>query len=218
MPEIRNSCKCQYERSFPEVVQIRNRVPVKPFLLQQNGKRRMFNSVLLAVGFILINLVSGLEMCNAQTSEYLVKASFIDRFIRFIKWPGDSLQTDTTKPFIILVLGKNQFGDNLNRVFANNRVNGRKVTIKYASKIDTTQCFHLIFIDGSLARNLNFILQYTRSKPIITIGDTEGFCQRGVLINFFIENNRVRFELNQSAFRMTRLQVSHILIQSARLM
>lgn len=196
----------------------RHRFPVRFFRPGSEKRLGAFHLFLLTAGLLLINIVSGCDPCKAQTSEYMVKAGFIDRFIRFVRWPGDSLQSDTTKPIIILVLGKNHFGDDLNRVFGNNRVNGRKVTIKYASKLDTTQYYHLIFIDGSLSRNLNSILNYTRSKPIITIGDTEGFCQRGVLINFFIENNRIRFELNQSAFRMTKLQVSHLLIQSARLL
>lgn len=164
-----------------------------------------------------IFLMSGyVGMLHGQSTEYILKAGFIERFTRFIEWPSDSLQADTTKPFIILVLGKNPFGDGLEKFLSKTRIKDRKVVIRYASKLDTDKYYHMIFICDNMSREVNFILNYTHDKPLITIGETEGFGSKGVLINFFLENNKIRFEINQAAFRKTGLKISHMLLNSAK--
>lgn len=180
----------------------------------------MFNKKPLTLRILLTGffLMSGyLGTLHGQSTEYILKAGFIERFTRFIEWPSDSLQADTTKPFIILVLGKNPFGDNLQKFFTKTRIKGRKVVIRYAAKLDTNKYYHMIFICDNMSSELNFILNYAHDKPLITIGETEGFGSRGVLINFFLDNNKIRFEINQAAFRNTGLKVSHMLLNSAKI-
>jgi hypothetical protein len=46
---------------------------------------------------------------HAQTDEYLLKAGFLERFTRFIEWPGETNIADNTKPFVISVIGENPF-------------------------------------------------------------------------------------------------------------
>lgn len=157
------------------------------------------------------------NVLHGQTSEYILKAGFMERFTRFIEWPGDSIQSDTTKPFIILVIGKNPFGENLKYVFSKTRIKNRKVFIRNAEKLDSTGYYHMIFIGNTSSRELRSILKYAQYKPIITVSETEGYGSQGVLINFFIENNKIRFEINQEAFRKSGLKVSHLLLNSAKL-
>jgi hypothetical protein len=166
---------------------------------------------------ILFFLIGCLNISQAQSTEYLLKAGFMERFTRFIEWPSDSIQSDTTKPFIILILGKNPFGENLKYVFSKTRIKDRKVLINYASKLDTTSYCHMIYIGNTTTRELRSILNYTQNKPIITVSETEGYGSQGVLINFFIENNKIRFEINPEAFRKSGLRVSHLLLNTAKI-
>jgi len=181
----------------------------------------MFNSRasmdrLFLTGLFLC-LFGSTNILNAQSSEYILKAGFMERFTRFIEWPGDSIQTDTTKPFIILVLGKNPFGENLKYVFSKTRIKERRVIIRYASGLDTNNYYHMIFISSTSSRELSSILKFTHNKPIITISETAGYGSRGVLINFFIETNKIRFEINQDAFRKSGLRVSYLLLNTAKI-
>jgi hypothetical protein len=49
----------------------------------------------------------------------------------------------------------------------------------------------------------------------LTIGDTEGFTQRGVMVNFYMENNRVFFEINPNAAMRAGLKISSALLRIA---
>lgn len=163
---------------------------------------------------VMFGSITGLQ---GQSSEYILKAGFMERFTRFIEWPDDPIQGDTTRPFSILVLGKNPFHEDLEVFFSKTKVKSRNVLISYASKLDTTQTYHMIFIGSSVSRDLKSILKYLRNKPIITVSDTEGFGLQGVMINFYVENNKIRFEINQEAVKASRLKVSHLLWNIAKI-
>jgi len=165
--------------------------------------------ILAIVWFISLNLQG--------QSEYMLKAGFIERFTRFIEWPVDSISSDTTRPFNILVLGKNPFGKSLETMFAKTKIKKRRVLVRYAAHLDTSGCYHMIFIGENMAREIHAILDYTGNKPIITLSETGGFGAKGVMINFFIDKNKTRFEVNQEALRRSGLKVSHLLMQSARI-
>lgn len=177
-------------------------------------KHRLYYWMLLLP---LLCMVGGLQApLRAQSSEYLLKAGFLERFTRFIDWPEDSLQINPALPFTLLVMGKSPFRGELEDFFSQIRVKNRKVKILYSARPDTTRPAHLIYICPDMVKNLPGILKYTRGKPIITVGETPGFAEKGVLINFFLENNKIRFEINQSAFKRSGLQVSYLLLNSAR--
>ena len=67
------------------------------------------------------------------------------------------------------------------------------------------------------AASLPRILSHTDSKPILTIGDTNGYAAAGVLINFYTSGETVRFEMNESAIERSGLKVSARLLKLARI-
>jgi hypothetical protein len=50
---------------------------------------------------------------------------------------------------------------------------------------------------------------------ILTIGDTKGFGESGVMINFLTKENKVRFEINLAAARRAGLKISSKLLSLA---
>jgi hypothetical protein len=52
---------------------------------------------------------------------------------------------------------------------------------------------------------------------VITVGDTVGYANKGVMINFFLENNKVRFEINIDMFKQKNMQVSSKLLSLAKI-
>ena len=53
-------------------------------------------------------------------------------------------------------------------------------------------------------------------RPVLLVGDTRGYGEAGVHLNFFLEADKVRFELNPAALRQAGLDVSYLLQQVAR--
>ena len=155
------------------------------------------------------------KQVNAQASEYRLKAVFLERFTRFIEWPEKTSISDTSKPFVIKIIGKNPFGDVLETIYSKTKIKNKPVKIYYISSLEEIEDCQILFIAASMESSLQQILKYTNEKPILTISDHQGFGQRGVIINFFIENNKVRFEINEKSLNQSGLYMSYLLLNVA---
>ena len=66
------------------------------------------------------------------------------------------------------------------------------------NSIDEIKDSEALFIYSSLLDSLDLIIEYVKDKPILTFSDTEGFAERGVIFNFYIEDEFVKFEINRN--------------------
>jgi len=151
----------------------------------------------------------------SQANEYVLQAVYLEKFSRFVTWPEESQMEDDTKPFIILVIGETPLSDNLEQIYSVQKINGKKVEIRKIKRAEDIQNGHILFISGSEKKNLSKILEITRQKPILTVSSSPEFGEKGVLINFFEENNKLRFEINESEVILSQLKMSFYLLNSA---
>lgn len=165
---------------------------------------------------LFIVLWSPVILC-AQSTEYKVKAAFLERFTRFIEWPESSAIADTSKPFILGIIGKNPFGLTLEEFYSYQKIRSKKVEIQYFSNPDGIEKCHLLFISHSNKTQLSRILSRIRNKPILSVSDTKNFAEEGVLINFYIVENKIRFEINESEARKSGLSISYLLLKMAKI-
>ena len=61
------------------------------------------------------------------------------------------------------------------------------------------------------------IIAFSKDKPILTIGDYDKYAENGVLINFYIEDNKIRFEINETALSLSGLHSSYLLLNLAKI-
>ena len=61
------------------------------------------------------------------------------------------------------------------------------------------------------------VLSYSNDKPILTIGDTEGFAEKGIHINFYLREESTRFSINEKVVRDSPLKMDFRLLQYARI-
>lgn len=168
--------------------------------------------------FILFSLLIlfGLNT-YAQTDEYAIKAAFIEKFTRFIDWPQSSNVNNNSKPIVVSVIGTNPFGKKLNEIYSTNKIKNKNVQIRYISKISEIEGCDILFISTSKKNEILDLLAYTQDKPILTISDTEGYEDVGVIINFYLENNKIRFEINETALSQSGLKSSFMLLNLAKI-
>ncbi len=147
-------------------------------------------------------------------SPYQVKAAFIYNFIKFVEWPTTTFN-DSKSPYVVGVLGKDPFGLELDYAMKNKTVNGRPIVVRRITDEKMNQC-HLLFISSSEKRRLKSIFEQLKDKPILTLGETEEFAQTGGMINFVIEENKVRFQINIEAAKRADLKIHSTLLNLAR--
>ncbi|MEW6067505.1 MAG: YfiR family protein [Nitrospirota bacterium] len=151
---------------------------------------------------------------RSKPKEYQVKAAFIYNFVKFIEWPDELFKDSTTVTFCII--GDDPFVSEIDTIQGQS-VKGKVLEVTRINSIDKAKNCHLLFISSSERKNITYILKEIKNLSVLTIGDTEGFAQQGVIINFFIEENKIRFEINTDAANCAKIQISSKLLKLARI-
>jgi len=146
--------------------------------------------------------------------EYQVKAAFLLNFIRFVEWRDDAFKT-ATDPLVVGILGKDPFDGALDQTISNKLINGRSVVVRRISDAASARDCHVIFLAWSETRRLSDVANGMVNRGMLIVGESEGFAQRGGMINFVVRDSHVRFEINPSAAARAGLKVSSKLLQLA---
>ncbi|MBT3878830.1 MAG: YfiR family protein [Candidatus Scalindua sp.] len=150
---------------------------------------------------------------SQSKAEYKVKSAFIYNIINFIEWPIDQGINDAIN---LCVVGKNHFGTALDS-FEYNTIGDKVLAIEYVPLLQDIGGHNVVFICPSEKKRLKQILQTLAGTNILTIGDTKGFAQQGVIINFYIKDEKVRFEINVDAAKRANLKISAKLLRLAKI-
>jgi hypothetical protein len=169
---------------------------------------------------------------SAQSREYTVKAAFLYNFIKFVEWPKENTP-DSNEPITICILGKDPFGNAFEPV-KDKQAKGRKVIVKRIKgfeelkksspkdkaelqrKIKAIKKCHVLFICSSGKEELKETINSVKNHSVLTVGETEVFFEAGGVINFLMEENKVRFEINLAAAKRAKLKISSNLLRLAK--
>ncbi len=154
---------------------------------------------------------------KVKMAEYPLKVKIISRFFSFVKWPADSGNTGDSSLFVLGVVGKTPILEYERTFHKEVNLPEKKITIKKISELDQIKECHALIIAPTESNRLKEILSITGDKPILSIGDTEGFAEEGVLINLFREGKKVKFEINYGAVQKSGLVFSSKLYKLARI-
>lgn len=149
---------------------------------------------------------------QADYTEYQVKAAFLFNFTRFVEWPP-APEPPAGTPAYICVLGDDPFGKDLERAVKDKQVRGRNVEIKRSAQLAQLGDCPLLFIGASEEHRLDWILGELKGKPVLTVGELDGFAKHGGMVGFKIESRRVRFEINVGAAEAVGLKLSSQLLK-----
>lgn len=145
-------------------------------------------------------------------TEYDVKAAFIYRIAQFVEWPA----AEANPPLRLCVLGHNPFGNRLEGI-QGRQVQGRTLeTAMLSLGADLDTC-SIVFIPAQAEAQVDHIIALSPGSGMLTVGDSAGFAERGVMVNFFLDNDRVRFEINPAVARQAGLVLSSRLLALARI-
>jgi hypothetical protein len=177
---------------------------------------------LIAVMTICLSLALGANaqaLDSSDSSEYLIKAGFIYNFAKLVEWPTTAFaQPDS--PIVIGILGDDPFGATLDRIVADKKINGRSFAVKrlkWSKDLKDLKDCNILFVSSSEKEHIDSVVDTVKWMPILTIGDAPGFARRGGIINFMLEDNKVRFEVNVEAAKHAVLNISSRLLALAKI-
>jgi hypothetical protein len=173
---------------------------------------RLSQFMALAVAWMLVDA----SCVNAQKSnptEYEVKAAYLYNFGRFVEWPAKF--SAASEFFSICVLGQDPFGSTFDATIAGESINGKKVVVTRITKPQDAASCRILFISSSEESRLREILATLDKISVLTVSDISQFTRRGGMIQFVMEANRVRFEVNLTTAEHAGLTLSSQLLKVA---
>jgi hypothetical protein len=150
---------------------------------------------------------------GADISETAVKAAFLPRFARYVSWPASAMPRGSD-PFVLCVIGEDQFGAVLDQAARTQSVDGRRIVVRrLASAAGADNC-QIAFVDGTRTQPTGQLLAAFGHRPVLTVTDAGNGGQRG-LVHFTVANGRVRFFIDQAGAEQRGLTISSRLLALA---
>jgi hypothetical protein len=172
-----------------------------------------FHSTLaLVVTWVLIAAPRLLAQQSSPT-ENEVKSAYLYNFGKFVEWPPNA--TGVGQFFPICVLGDDIFGSTLESTIARESIDGKKVLAKRVAKPQDAVSCRILFISYSQQNRVKEILEELDKTSVLTVSDIPDFTRHGGMIQFVIEANRVRFEVNLTNAERSGLTLSSQLLKVA---
>jgi YfiR/HmsC-like len=156
-------------------------------------------------------VASGFGATPAPT-EFEIKAVFLYHFTQFVAWP-EAAFSGPDAPFVIGLVGTNPFGDSLKKIIGGEAVGTHRLELQEVDSVTAeTRCQILYFAENGE----DFLdLRRLRTSPVLTVGESDSFCKRGGMIQFFLERRRVRLKVNLEEARAHSLEISAKLLRVA---
>jgi len=164
-----------------------------------------------------------------QYKEYEVKAAFIYNFLKFVDWPEEKM-TKGGKQIIIGIIGEDPFGSAAD-IFKDKMVEDRNLVVKRLEgfgklkempekdkneRLAALKGCHLLFVCSSEQKLSREIMDIVVKSNVLTVGDTGGFIETGGIINFLMEDNKIRFDINLTASEKAGIKIRSQLLRLAR--
>jgi hypothetical protein len=172
------------------------------------------NAVVLLFS-VIVTVISNCQAQNSPPSRYQIEAAFIYNFARFVDWPTQAF-SDASSPMIIGVFGKNRFGANLAQMINGKTIGSHPLQFREcASLADATNC-QVLFISDSEESRFSKIISALGPASILTVSETDDFIDAGGMIDLRIVDDKMRFDINNSAAKSAGLTISSKLLSLAQ--
>lgn len=177
--------------------------------IQGRRLRRRFDCLLLLIFFPLFS--------SSESPSSLVptdiEAAYLYNFGKFVRFPAAPTQDPAS--FSICILGEDRFAGALDSLIANESIEGRKIVTRRLLSPELGNHCQILYIAPSEENRVQKDLAALDKKPVLTVSSLPGFLERGGMVQFLLQNNRVRFAVNLAAAEKSGLSLSSDLLKVA---
>jgi hypothetical protein len=118
--------------------------------------------------------------------------------------------------FNVCVFADPGFQLRLKRTLNGELVRGRPIDVTEYHNGDDLKACHLLYFDAGHLDRAAARLPALKALPVLTVGEGGRFLQQGGMIAFFVEGDRVRFDISRRGVEASGLVVSSKLLRVAR--
>ncbi len=197
-------------------------------------KIKIYSLLALVTVLLVTSVAANADENSTSGQEYQVKAAFLYNFIKFVDWPQGKT-SDTNEPVVIGIIGSAPLENAFKPIEGKAEdVHGKPIVIKYfksfeeliksgenskdnlQKELEALRKCHLLFICSSEQKNLSQILDAVKDSYVLTVGESPEFIGLGGIINFVLEDEKMRFEINVAAADKAQLKIRSQLLRLAK--
>ena len=169
------------------------------------GARRVVSAALLP--FLFWTMTARAE---EPVLELAVKATYLVKFAAFVDWPADAFQTAST-PLNICIIGA-PFSGLADQAAVGQMAGQHPLMVRHIATAGRASGCQMLFTAGSPQQSVDEALNATRGEPVLTVTDLPAAAARKGIINFVLQGNHVRFEIDDGEASRDRLHISSQLL------
>lgn len=191
--------------------------PLKNCFLQRLRASFGFELAIALLSWAALCLPSPLHAGSALP--YELEAAYIYQFTNYIEWPN--AKTTTTAPFVICIIGESPLTRALEKLASAKTIHGRKIQIRAKDSeetlTDSLAQSQIVVLTTSDPAVRDAVLKETQHKGALTISHHPQASEHGVMINFYVEDGKLRYEINRKLVEKENFQISSQLLKLARI-
>jgi hypothetical protein len=161
--------------------------------------------LLILLGLTFLSADVTIVRVQQEDTNAKIKAVFLYNFTKYIEWPPSYKEGN----FVIGILGTNSnLIAELNKMAAQKMAGNQKIEVKIlVSTAEAGKC-HIVFIQPDKGTELADVVSKCKGKSALIVTEKPGLAKQGAAINFVVQENKQKFELNKANAEKFNLKVS----------
>ena len=144
---------------------------------------------------------------DTRMDEYRVRAAFLVKFSKFVQWPHAG-------SLAFCIAGDGEFGFAMTSV-TGQRDGGRDVVVRTIDpKGDFSSC-DVVYVGHDAVRQTADILGQIATRPVLAVGESDAFLKEGGIVRVFVEDHKIRFQVDGATSEKRGLKISSQLLSLA---
>lgn len=139
---------------------------------------------------IVIVWFSLVSTCGFSQGEKL-KSTYLYQFAKILQWPN------LKASFTIGVWSGDEITPLLQKIATLKKVGTRDLIIKQISRISEVDGCQIIFLSAKAKGNIRAVVEASKGKNVLIVGESPDMIEKGVGINFLIIKERVLYDVSK---------------------
>jgi hypothetical protein len=151
---------------------------------------------LVLIFFLLINF----KTAFSQVEKF--EALYIYNLCNYVEWPDNTIGNE----FVISVVGNNKVISYLEQTVKGKKIQNKPIIVKVVNSAADANGSQIVFVPSESSDKIKSYAQTVKNALIISHSD--GATDMGAGINFFMQSNKLKFDLYQGNIASKNLKIS----------
>jgi hypothetical protein len=148
-----------------------------------------------------------------QSSSYEdLQAAYVFNFAKYVAWPSNTHET-----FVIGIYAERvdeEIFRYLQAVLKGKMIQGKSVDLRVIQTVDEITDINILYVPGEASKSMSKLVTAVGTRSILIVSEDD-LIKRGAMISFVVEDDKLRFKMNQKSLKAAGLTASEGLIKLA---